>query len=145
MGQGPFYPALYRNEGGGKFRDVTRQAGLAIDCYGMGVAIADCDNDGDPDMLLTGYGGSHLFRNDRGHFTEVTRQAGVQRPKWGTSAAWFDYDRDGFLDLFICSYLQWSPETNKVCGHPSHRFGCDPTYYSGTESVLYHNNKDGTF
>jgi hypothetical protein len=143
--KGSFYPALYRNEGGGKFRDVTRQAGLAIDAYGMGVAVADYDNDGDPDLLLTAYRGSHLFRNDRGRFTEVTGQAGIRRPEWATSAAWLDYDRDGFLDLFICSYLNWTPASNKVCGHPGHRFGCDPTYYSGTESVLYHNNKDGTF
>src|SRR5207249_2313839 len=111
-GKGPFYPALYRNVGGGKFREVTGQAGLAIDCYGMGAAVADYDNDGDPDLLLTSYGGSHLFRNDGGRFTEVTRQAGVTKPAWGTSAAWFDYDRDGWLDLFIGNYLQWSPESN---------------------------------
>jgi enediyne biosynthesis protein E4 len=144
-GKGPFYPALYHNEGGGKFRDVTREAGLAIDSYGMGVAVADYDNDGDPDLLLTGYGGSHLFRNDGGHFTDVTRKAGVTKPAWGTSAAWFDYDRDGSVDLFICNYLDWTPQTNQVCGEPGHRYSCDPTYYPGTASVLYHNNRNGTF
>jgi enediyne biosynthesis protein E4 len=143
--KGPFYPALYRNEGNSQFKDVTRQAGLAIDCYGMGVAVADYDNDGDPDLLLTSFGGSHLFRNDGGHFTEVTRQAGVTKPAWGTSAAWFDYDRDGWLDLFICNYLQWSPETNRVCGEHGLRYACPPAEYPSTASVLYHNNRDGTF
>jgi hypothetical protein len=143
--RGPFYPALYHNEGNGHFKDVTRQAGLTIDCYGMGVAVADYDNDGDPDLLLTSYGGSHLFRNDGGHFTEVTRQAGVTKPEWGTCAAWFDYDRDGYLDLFIGNYLQWSPETNHVCGEGKSAYTCGPTYYPATASVLYHNNGNGTF
>jgi hypothetical protein len=109
------------------------------------VAVADYDNDGDPDLLLTAYGGSHLFRNDGGRFTEVTRQAGIGKPAWGTSAAWLDYDRDGHLDLFICSYVQWTPETNRVCGQSGHRYACDPTHYPGTVSVLYHNERDGTF
>jgi hypothetical protein len=142
---GPHYPALYRNEGGGRFKDVTRQSGLQIDCYGMGVATADYDNDGDTDLLLTAYGGSHLFRNDRGRFTDVSRQAGVTGPAWGTSAAWFDYDRDGNLDLFICNYLKWSPETNKVCGEKGLRYACPPSYYPSTASVLYHNDGNGTF
>jgi hypothetical protein len=143
-GKGPRYPALYHNEGGGRFKDVTRQAGLQIDCYGMGVATADYDNDGDTDLLLTAYGGSHLFRNDHGRFTEVTRQAGIIGPPWGTSAAWFDYDRDGNLDLFICNYLKWSPETNQLCGEKGLRYACSPSYYPSTASVLYHNNGNGT-
>jgi enediyne biosynthesis protein E4 len=141
----PFYPALHHNEGNGHFRDVTRQAGLAIDCYGMGVAVADYDNDGDPDLLLTSYGGSHLFRNDTGRFTEVTKTAGVVKPDWGTSAAWFDYDRDGWLDLFVCNYLDWSPEINRVCGQGKQRYACPPTHYPAVASVLYHSNGDGTF
>src|SRR5215212_2921981 len=143
--KGPFYPALYHNGGHGTFSDVTREAGLAIDCYGMGVAVGDYDNDGDPDLLLTSYGGSHLFRNDHGHFVDVTVRSGVTRPLWGTSATWFDYDRDGLLDLFICSYLDWSPVKNRVCGQGGVRYACDPSYYEGTVSVLYHNNGNGTF
>jgi enediyne biosynthesis protein E4 len=144
-GKGAFYPALYHNEGNGRFRDVTQQAGLTIDCYGMGVACADADNDGDTDLLLTAYGGSRLFRNDHGRFTEVTRQAGITKPEWGSSAAWFDYDRDGDLDLFIASYLDWSPAKNRLCGEGGRPYACDPTYYDGTASVLYRNNGNGTF
>src|SRR5438309_565284 len=99
-GRGPFYPALYRNRGPGPdgfptFEDVTRQAGLAVDCYGMGVAIADYDNDGHPDLYLTAMGPNHLFHNNgNGTFTDVTTKAGVGDAHWGTSAAWLDYDRD---------------------------------------------------
>jgi hypothetical protein len=149
--KGPFYPALYRNEGNDlstgvpRFRDVTREAGLTIDCYGIGTAIADYDNDGDPDLLLTAYGGSHLFRNDRGRFIEVTRKAGVTGPEWGSSAAWFDYDRDGDLDLFIGNYVEWSPEKNLACGSKALRYACPPSHYPATASVLYRNNGDGTF
>jgi hypothetical protein len=139
-GKGPFYPALYRNRGDGKFEDVTRAAGLTLDCYGMGVAIADYDADGDSDLLLTAYGGSHLFRNDGGRFVDVTRAAGVTRPAWGSSAAWFDYDRDSDLDLFIGSYIRWSPETNRVCGEGERRHVCGPMHYEGTTSVLYRND-----
>jgi hypothetical protein len=143
--KGPFYPALYHNEGGGQFRDVTRAAGLAIDCYGMGVATADYDSDGDTDLLLTAYGPSHLFRNDGGRFVEVTRQAGITGPTWGTSAAWLDYDRDDDLDLFICNYLQWSPQSNRVCGEKGLRYSCPPSYYPSTASVLYQNDGAGKF
>jgi hypothetical protein len=144
-GKSPFYPALYRNEGNGQFRDVTQQAGLALDCYGMGVAVGDYDNDGDPDLLLTSYGGSHLFRNDHGHFHEVTDAAGVKKPAWGAGAAWFDYDRDGYLDLFICSYVDWTTSHTDNCGEGSDRYICGPTHYGGAASVLYHNDRNGRF
>jgi hypothetical protein len=145
QGKGPFLPALYRNEGGGKFRDVTREAGLAIDCYGMGVATADYDNDGDVDLLITAYGGSHLFHNDGGRFSEITREAGITKPEWGSSAAWFDYDRDGDVDLFIGSYIRWSPQTNQVCGDAERPRICGPNRYEGTTSVLHRNNGGGRF
>jgi hypothetical protein len=153
-GKGPFYPALYRNDGGTatkpwscRFTDVTRAAGLAIDCYGLGVAVADYDGDGFADLLLTAVGSSHLFRNDgNGTFTEVTQRARVGRPGFWTSAAWFDYDRDGKLDLFVGNYCRWSPELNKVCPDAlGRKHMCGPSYYQGLPSALYHNNGDGTF
>jgi hypothetical protein len=145
-GKDPFYPALYRQRPDGRFEDVTKQAGLAIDCYGIGCAVGDYDNDGDPDLYLTAFGGSHLFRNNgSGSFTEVTRAAKTLGPAFGTCAAWFDYDRDSNLDLFVGNYCRWSPTLNQSCGDSSGRYICGPKYYPGTPSVLYRNNGDGTF
>jgi hypothetical protein len=146
-GEGPFYPALYRNNGDGSFTDVTQAAGLAVDCYGMGVAIADYDGDGFEDLYLTVLGPNHLFHNNgNGTFTDVTRKAGVGDPRFSTSAAWLDYDRDGRLDLFVCNYARWTPETNRVCPDAFGRnHMCGPTYYRGASCALYRNNGDGTF
>jgi hypothetical protein len=146
-GKGPRYPALYRNNGDGTFTDVTKPAGLAVDCYGMGAAIADYDGDGFEDLYLTALGPNHLFHNNGdGTFTDVTRKAGVGDPRFSTSAAWFDYDRDGRLDLFVCNYARWTPETNRVCPDAfGRRHMCGPTYYKGAPCALYHNNGDGRF
>jgi hypothetical protein len=157
-GKGPFYPALYHQRpapGPGPqnapsappaFEEVTKQAGLAIDCYGMGVAVADYDNDGHPDLYLTAFGPNHLFHNNgNGTFTDVTSKAGVSDLRWASSAAWVDYDRDGHLDLFVCNYCDWSPAKNHSCGDSSGRYICGPKYYHGVASLLYHNNADGTF
>ncbi|HET9515812.1 MAG TPA: CRTAC1 family protein, partial [Gemmatimonadales bacterium] len=146
-GQGPFYSALYRNSGDGTFKDVTKRAGLAVDCYGMGVAVGDYDNDGDPDLYLTALGPNRLFRNEGdGTFTDVTKQAGVGDPRFSSSAAWFDYDRDGDLDLFVCNYCRWTPATNRVCPDSAGRkHMCNPSFFPGSPSALYRNDGDGTF
>jgi enediyne biosynthesis protein E4 len=146
QGAGPFYPALYRNKGDGTFEDVTRQAGLAVEMYGMGVAVADYDGDGFQDLYLTGYGPNRLYHNNgNGTFTDVTRKAGVGDPHFSTSAAWFDYDRDGRLDLYVCNYCHWTPATNKVCHGNTGDYICPPDHYQGDSGTLYHNNGDGTF
>jgi enediyne biosynthesis protein E4 len=146
-GKGPFYPALYRNRGDGTFQDVTRQAGLAVDCYGMGVAVGDYDNDGRPDLYLTAMGPNHLFHNEgNGRFTDVTERAGVGDPRWSTSAAWFDYDRDGDLDLVVGNYCAWSAAHNQICPDAlGRKFMCRPSYYKGDPPSLYRNNGNGTF
>jgi len=98
----PVRNALYRNLGNGKFEDLAAKAGVdRIGFYGMGVAVADFDNDGFPDLYVTGFPLSALFHNNRdGTFTDVTEQAGVKNAeRWAASAAWFDFDRDGLLDL----------------------------------------------
>ena len=98
----PSYLALYRNNHNGTFTDVTRQAGLAVQMYGLGVAAADYDNDGNVDIYVTALGTNHLFRNlGGGRFKDVTSTAGVGNPGLSTSAMWLDYDRDGKLDLFV--------------------------------------------
>ena len=87
--------ALYRNDGCGHFTDVTAGSGLDVTFYGLGVAVGDYDNDGRPDVFISGVGGGRLFHNDGdGKFNEVTAQAGVSGATndWSTACAWFDYD-----------------------------------------------------
>jgi hypothetical protein len=144
---GPFDPALYRNDGQDRFTDVTKAAGLAAERYGLGVAVADYDADGDADLFLTALGENALYRNGGdGTFSNVTKQAGLGRQHFSTSAAWFDYNGDGLLDLFVCNYCRWTPATNQVCPDTAGRKHlCGPTFYPGEPSILYRNNGDGTF
>src|SRR5580704_15176255 len=94
--------ALYRNNGDGTFTDVTAGSGLDIEMYGIGVAVADYDNDGREDVYITALDGDHLFHNEgNGKFKDVTASSGINNASFGTSAAWVDYDRDGKLDLFV--------------------------------------------
>src|SRR6266481_3933680 len=140
--------ALYRNLGNGKFEDVAGKAGLArIPFYCMGVAVADFDNDGYPDLYITGYPSCALFHNNRdGTFTDITDKAGVKNAgKWAASAAWIDYDRDGHLDLFVSNYVQFSYNDSHRCEYKGERTYCAQTAYEGDRSALYRNNGDGTF
>lgn len=102
--------ALYRNDGTGKFEDMTRAAGLDVDLYGMGVAVGDYDGDGWRDIFITAVGGNRLYRNESGTFRDVTKAAGIGGDPeiWGSSSAFVDYDRDGDLDLFVVNYLRWT-------------------------------------
>lgn len=140
--------ALYRNLGNGKFDDVTEKSGLArMHFYGMGVAAGDFDNDGYPDLFITGYPSCALMHNNRdGTFTDITDKAGVKNAgKWATSAAWFDYDRDGRLDLFVANYAKFSYEDGPRCEYQAVRTYCAQVAYEGERPTLYHNNGDGTF
>ncbi len=140
--------ALYRNQGDGTFKNVTEQAGVAGGGYGMGVAVADYDNDGWSDIYVTNFGPNVLYRNrGDGSFENRTAQAGVSVDKWSSSAAFFDLDNDGDLDLFVCVYLDWNYEKNIYCGDKAEgqRSYCHPTYFGGISSVLFENQGDGTF
>jgi hypothetical protein len=140
--------ALYRNLGNGTFEEMASKAGVdRIPFYGMGIAAADFDNDGYPDLYLTGYPASALFHNNRdGTFTDITEKAGVKNAgKWAASAAWIDYDRDGRLDLFVCNYVKFSYEETHRCEYQGARTYCAQTAYQGDRPTLYHNNGDGTF
>jgi hypothetical protein len=145
----PLKNALYKNNRNGTFTDVTDKAGVAGGGqFGMGCTIADYDNDGYPDILVTAYGRCTLYHNNgNGTFTDVTDKAGVAAPGWTTSAVWFDYDNDGRLDLFLCSFVQFSVANNVFCGDNKlgKRFYCIPRVFKPTPSLLYHNNGDGTF
>jgi enediyne biosynthesis protein E4 len=141
------FPALYRNNRNGTFTDITRAAGLAVEMYGLGVAAADFDNDGDADIFVSALGQSHLFRNDgRGRFEDIGAKAGVGDPGFSTSALWFDYDRDGRLDLFVARYVEWSIKTDLFCSlNGRAKSYCTPESYKGQSPVLYRNKGDGTF
>jgi hypothetical protein len=146
----PLRSALYHNNGDGTFTDVTEKAGVGgIGHYGQGVAVGDFDNDGYPDLYVTGYGRAILYHNNGdGTFTDVTAKAGVaDEGGWSTSAGWFDYDKDGWLDLVVTNYIDWSPKNNLWCGEkrPGYRSYCHPGNYKGQKIKLYHNNHDGTF
>ncbi|MDE0104423.1 MAG: CRTAC1 family protein [Bryobacterales bacterium] len=146
----PLGGVLYRNLAGDRFEDVTGQAGVgAHGLFAMGVAVGDYDNDGDPDLAVTGYGRSVLFRNEGdGTFADVTHIAGLaNQGKWGSSAAWFDFDKDGLLDLVVVNYLDWSPENNLHCGElkPGYRSYCHPNKYQGQKPALYRNSGGGRF
>lgn len=139
---------LYRNNRNGTFSDVTRQAGLDIEMYGMGVAVADFDNDGFPDIFITCVGQNRLFRNTgRGSFLDVTEKSGLGgRSSFSTSAMWVDFDRDGHLDLFVCNYVRWSPQQDVFCSLDGvQKSYCTPEAYRGATCWLFRNRGNGTF
>jgi hypothetical protein len=142
---------LFRNElipgGTLAFTDVTDRAGLTSRSYGMGAAVGDYDNDGDPDLYVTSFGSNALHRNNgNGTFSDVTREAGVDDPRWSSSAAFVDYDRDGMLDLFVANYVDFTVANNKTCHSPSGtRDYCSPSAYGGEPASLFHNEGQGRF
>ena len=144
-GAGKLKDTLYRNNGDGTFTDVTEKAGIANSMLGMGLAVGDYNNDGWPDLYITGYGGSKLYRNSgRGSFTDVTGRAGVNNTGWGTSTAFLDYDKDGYLDIFVCNYLNYD-EKNLPCTFYDGKPYCLIKDFKGSASRLFHNNGDETF
>lgn len=144
---------LFRNDGNGLFTDVTQEAGLAGVGYDCGVAVADFDNDGYPDLFVAGVHRNTLYRNNRnGTFTDVTAKAGIKNtadpefgPMWAVAGAWVDVNNDGLLDLVVLNYLQWDFATEPLCEYKGVADYCAPRSYKGLPSVLYLNKGDGTF
>jgi hypothetical protein len=141
------YPALYHNNKNGTFTDVTRQAGLDIEIYGMGCAVGDFDNDGFDDVYITAVGENHLFRNlGNGRFSDITAKAGVGDPGFSTSAIWVDYDNDGRLDLLVSHYVDWTLVGDKFCSlDGKNKSYCTPQTYQGQSMSLFHNKGNGVF
>ena len=144
----PLRNALYRNNHDGTFTDVTDKAGVAGGKFGMGVAAADYDGDGNIDLYITNYGSNILYRNNgNGTFTDVTGKAGVGAPGWSTCATWFDYDNDAKLDLFVSSFVFYDKSQNPLCTDETRklRYYCVPRLFKPQPSRLFHNKGDGTF
>ena len=141
---------LYRNEGNWRFRDVTAEAGLPETglFYSCGCAAGDFDNDGWPDLVVTGYGRLALYRNNRGKFEEVTAAAGLRTSEtlhWSTSAAWADLNGDGWPDLIVVHYVDWSWGNNPPCKSEGKPDVCAPGVFQPLAHRLFLNNGDGTF
>jgi hypothetical protein len=137
--------ALYRNLGDGTFRDVTAEAGLAGEGYGMGGAASDLDNDGDIDVLVTAFGENQLYLNNGdGTFRSRGREAGVADDRWSSGATFFDLDGDGFLDLYVVNYLDFTVAKHRECVSPTAGISayCHPGEYEGVPDVLYRNRGD---
>jgi hypothetical protein len=142
--------AFYRNDGHGRFTDVTAESGLKITCFGMGAAVGDYDNDGWTDLYITTLGKNLLLRNDDGRFVDVTAKAGVAGldTDWSTAAAFIDYDNDGDLDLFVGNYVLWSRKIDldidfQLTGL-GRAFGA-PNHFTGANNRLYRNEGNGRF
>jgi hypothetical protein len=143
---------LYHQETNGTFKDITKEAGLTHRGWGMGVAVADFDNDGKLDLFVTGFGGSALYHGlGNCKFEDVTEKAGVGGSGFMTGAAWGDYDRDGYVDLFVSRYshldMKNLPQfgSNKFCRFKGILVQCGPWGLEGESDFLYHNRGDGTF
>ena len=148
------YPnRLFKNLGNWKFRDVTAEAGLPTEgpFYSHGCAVGDYNNDGWPDLLVTGYGRLALYRNDHGKFTDVTAEAGLIDPSpgplhWSTSAGWADLNGDGWPDLFVCHYLDWSFRRHPSCEYNNGAIDvCPPSRFEPLPAALYFNQGGKSF
>ncbi len=150
------HAALFHNNHDGTFTDVTAKAGVANDRWGFGVAIADYDNDGWPDIFVANYGKNRLYHNNHnGTFTDVGEKAGITLGNWSAGATWGDYDGDGRLDLFVSGYVHFDRDNLPVsgangvsfafCSFRGEAVNCGPHGLKGEPDHLFHNNGDGTF
>ncbi len=142
--------AFYLNQGGGRFREATAEAGLGDERWGGGCAAADADNDGDTDVYVTNFGGDVFYRNDgRGHFADATVAAGLTDSKLEPGRGLFDADHDGDLDLYVANYLEFDPSDPALlarrCRWKSGQVMCGPRGFVGEADVFYKNRGDGSF
>src|SRR6266852_4440811 len=143
---------LYRQDGNSPsphFTDITKSAGLTTKGWGMGIAVGDYDNDGLPDLYVTGYGHNVLYHNLGGcKFEDVTKKAGLEVGGFSTGAAWADYDRDGHLDLFVARYVHTDvhhlPNLAQSVGYKGVLLEL-PDNMEGETDFLFRNRGDGTF
>ncbi len=154
--QEPPHAALFHNNHDGTFTDVAAKAGVTNDRWGFGVAIADYDNDGWPDIFVSNWGKNRLYHNNHdGSFTDMAEKAGVTLGNWSAAATWGDYDGDGRLDLFVSGYVHFDRDNLpyektratgfSYCEFRGEHVMCGPRNLQGEPDHLFHNNGDGTF
>jgi hypothetical protein len=138
---------LFRNLGNLRFADVTEAAGLGGEGYAMAVAVGDYDNDGDPDLYVSGVHRQQLYRNTTGRFEDVVVASGLQSGQWVVGAGFFDYDNDGWLDLLAVNYTVWTAQMDRFCGDSGRgiRVYCHPRFFEPVPLSLYRNLGDGRF
>jgi hypothetical protein len=140
---------LYHNRGDGTFEDRTAGSGLGVAGPWHGCAVGDVDNDGRPDLFLTGYGDCRLFRNlGGGKFEDVTAHSGLKAPSslsLSTSAAFADVNGDGKLDLYVARYVHFGPTDLPLCDYHGIRAACGPKSYDPERGSLYLNQGAGKF
>ena len=152
----PPHAALFHNNHDGTFTDVAAKAGVTNDRWGFGVAVADYDNDGWPDIFVSNWGKNRLYHNNHdGTFNDMGEKAGVTLGNWSSGATWGDYDGDGRLDLFVAGYLHYDRNNlpiagengvpNAFCTFRGEQVSCGPRGLKGEPDHLFHNNGDGTF
>jgi len=140
--------ALYRNNRDRTFTNVTQEAGLQGNGWGMGVAVGDYNNDGWPDLYICNYGPNILYRNNgNGTFSDVTDKSDVGGLHWSSSAAFADYDQDGWLDLYVTNYVKfdWQNPPAPECQYREIEVFCGPKGMTPESDILYRNNGNGTF
>lgn len=129
-----------------QFVDVTADTNLDMEMYGMGVAVSDYDNDGDPDLYVLGYRDNLLYKNNAGAFESVTDAGGARDDLWGSSASFCDVNNDQWPDLYIANYLNYQPAQKVICKVASKQEDyCSPNSYTPVPDRLFRNNQDGTF
>ena len=154
--QEPPHASLFHNNHDGTFTNVAVKAGVTNDRWGFGVAVADYDNDGWPDIFVANLGKNRLYHNNHdGTFTDVAEKAGITLGNWSAGGTWGDYDGDGRLDLFVTGYVHFDRnnlpyEKTKAVGYSYCEFRgepvmCGPKNIEGEPDHLFHNNGDGTF
>jgi hypothetical protein len=149
---------LYRNNGDATFTDVTANAGLNVPTfYSHGVFTADYDNDGCPDILITGFGGLLLFHNNGdGTFDEVASDLNLNDPAWSVGAAWGDINNDGVLELYVAHYIDWSFDNHPFCSDKNTSFlsnqndtnrrdTCSPRIFAPLPDQLFQFDDNGRF